>query len=313
LFKQGYSARKAALTEGKDTPIWNRLLFNTFKSALGGRVRFIISGGAPLSPQCCEFLGVCFGVPVVQGYGLTETCGGSSVLELDSLDLSAKTSGAPFPCCEFKLVDIPEMNYTHKDKPPTGEIWIRGTSVSIGYYKNEQKTMEEWTKDGWFKTGDIGLLHENGTFSIIDRKKNLVKPPHGEYIAPERLESIYKNSPFVDNIMVYASSKHNDLIALVVPNKKTLQDWANANGVHHEWEKLCDDPKAEKAVLESLNKVWKEANLRSMERLATVKLFHVEWTPENGWLTAALKLRRNEIHKLHADLIESIYEKLPSQ
>jgi len=97
---------------------------------------------------------------------------------------------------------------------------IRGPSVSVGYYKNEQKTREEWTPDNWFKTGDIGLLHPNGSFSIIDRKKNLVKPPHGEYIAPERLESIYKNSPFVDNIMVYASNKHNDLIAFVMPNKK---------------------------------------------------------------------------------------------
>jgi len=128
-------------------------------------------------------------------------------------------------------------------------------------------------------------------------KKNLVKPPHGEYIAPERLESIYKNSPFVDNIMVYASNKHNDLIAFVMPNKKKLQDWANSQGLNEDWEKLCDDTKAGKVVLESLNNVWKDANLKSMEKLVYVKLFSEDWTSDNGWLTAALKLRRNEIHK----------------
>jgi long-chain acyl-CoA synthetase len=297
IFKFAYNQKKEAMKRGKDTPLMNLIVFNKFKSALGGRVRFMVSGGAPLSPQCCEFMSVCFGVPVLQGYGLTETCGGSLVSELDSIDISARSSGAPLPCCEIKLVDVPEMNYKHTDNPPTGEIYLRGPSVSIGYYKNPEKTKEEWTPDGWFKTGDIGLLHKNGTFSIIDRKKNLIKPPHGEYIAPERLESIYRNCPLVANIMVYVSSSYNEVIAFVHPNKRALEDWAEAQGIKKDFAGLCKDPKAEKEVLDGLGKIWQNARLKSIERIYAVKLFEEEWTPENSWLTAAMKLRRNEVHK----------------
>jgi len=172
IFKMAYNSKKQALISGLDTPIWNRIVFNKFKTALGGRVRFLVSGGAPLSSQCCGFMSVCFGVPVLQGYGLTETCGGSLITELDCIDIAARSTGAPLPCCEAKLVDVPEMNYLHIDSPePRGEVYLRGPSISIGYYKNEAKTREEWTDDGWFKTGDIGLLHPNNTFAIIDRKK----------------------------------------------------------------------------------------------------------------------------------------------
>jgi long-chain acyl-CoA synthetase len=117
-------------------------------------------------------MSICFGVPVLQGYGLTETCGGSFISELDNIDIAAKATGAPLSCLEGKLVDVPQMSYLHTDLPnPRGEIYLRGPSISVGYYKNPAKTREEWTEDGWFKTGDIGLLHPNNTFSIIDRKK----------------------------------------------------------------------------------------------------------------------------------------------
>jgi len=152
---------------------------------------------------------------------------------------------------------------------------------------------------------------KKGTFSIIDRKKNLIKPPHGEYIAPERLESIYRNCPLVANIMIYVCSSYNDVIAFVHPNKRALEDWAEAQGIKKDFAGLCKDPKTEKAVLEGLNKTWQSARLKSIERVYAVKLFEEEWTPENGWLTAAMKLRRNEVHKKYAEEIKQIYEKLP--
>jgi len=312
IFKMAYNSKKQALLKGQDTPIWNRIVFNKFKSALGGRVRFLVSGGAPLSAQCCEFMSVCFGVPVLQGYGLTETCGGSFISELDSMDISSRSCGGPLSCCEAKLVDVPEMGYLHTDQPyPRGEIFLRGPSISVGYYNNPAKTKEEWTNDGWFKTGDIGLLYPNNTFAIIDRKKNLVKPPHGEYIAPERLEAVYRNCPYVSNIMVYASSYYNDLIAFISPNRRALEEWAESQGIREEWHKLCENPKAEKVVLEGLNTVWQKTKLKSIERVIGVKLFPDEWTPENGWLTAAMKLRRYEVHKQYAKEIDALYSKLP--
>uniref|UniRef100_A0A6B2KZ22 AMP-dependent synthetase/ligase domain-containing protein n=1 Tax=Arcella intermedia TaxID=1963864 RepID=A0A6B2KZ22_9EUKA len=309
IFHKAYETKKVALRAGQDTPFWDTIVFNKFKSALGGRVRFVVSGGAPLSAACCEFLSVCFGVPILQGYGLTETCGGSCVHELNTIDLDARSAGAPLPCCELRLVDVPEMNYLASQNPPQGEIWIRGNSVSLGYFKNPEKTKEEWTGE-WFKTGDIGRLNADGTFSIVDRKKNLVKPPHGEYIAPERLETIYRNCPYVDHIMVYACSSYDELIAFVSPNRKALHDYAVANKLEEDIGHLCDNPQVQKLLVDELSKVWKKANLRSIERLHYVQLTPEEWTPENGWLTAAMKLKRNDIHATHADTIKQIYQKL---
>jgi long-chain acyl-CoA synthetase len=292
----------------KNTPIFDRLIFNKMQAAVGGRVRFMVSGGAPLSKECAEFLRVCFGVPILQGYGLTETTAAACIGELD--DPTAYTNvGPPFASSQFKLVDVPKMKYLHTDSEgPRGEIWVRGAGICKGYYKNEEKTKEDFT-DGWFKTGDIGRVNKNGTLSIIDRKKNLIKPPHGEYIAVERLESSYKNSPMVDNIMVHASAEHNELLALVQPKKQALESWAKSNGVNKSWDEICDDEKAEKAVLEALNQTWKETNLRSMERISAVALFHEEWSADNGFLTAAHKINRPKIVEEHKELIEKMYKK----
>jgi len=169
LFEIGYKVKLKAVNEGKDTPIFNLLMFNKMKQILGGRVRFILSGGAPLSPECNKYLKVCFGVPVVQGYALTETTGGATLTELD--DPEVGVVGPPIPSSEMKLVDVPEMNYTSKDQPcPRGEIWIKGPTVTKGYFLEKEKTIEVY-KDGWFTSGDVGCIMPNGTIKIIDRKK----------------------------------------------------------------------------------------------------------------------------------------------
>lgn len=310
LFHKAFADKKAASAVGKDTPIWNRLVFGKMKAALGGRVEWIVSGGAPLSKECGEFLRVCFGVPVLQGYALTETCAGGTLGELDDLSASLCV-GPPIASVNIKLVDIPEMGYSHTDKEgPRGEIWIRGGCVSMGYYKNPEKTAEEFveTSSGrWFKTGDIGRINPNGTINIIDRKKNLVKPPHGEYIAVERLESSYKNSSLVANILVYACQDYNEVVALIFPNKVNLERWAASQGIDKQFHDLCDDPKANKAVLDSLMQTWKATNLKSMERISAVALIADEWTPQNSWLTAAMKLNRPWIVSNQKALIDQLY------
>jgi len=156
----------------------NKLVFDKFKEGLGGRVRFMVSGGAPLSATTAEYLHVCFGVPVLQGYGLTETCGATAIAEYTCIDLRASHLGAPTLNTELKLVDVPQLNYFTQGKNengekdrPMGEIWVRGYGVAKGYYKNPTKTAEDFTEDGWFKTGDIAQLNPNLTISIIDRKK----------------------------------------------------------------------------------------------------------------------------------------------
>eukprot|EP01121_Diplochlamys_sp_Union-15-3_P021778 TRINITY_DN8_c0_g1_i1.p1 TRINITY_DN8_c0_g1~~TRINITY_DN8_c0_g1_i1.p1 ORF type:complete len:697 (+),score=139.93 TRINITY_DN8_c0_g1_i1:60-2150(+) len=296
LFKLALKAKIAAQRKGQTTPIWDKIVFNKLKNNLGGRIRFVVSGGAPMSPDCQEFLRVCFGVPVLQGYGLTETCGAGSLMELDDV-VSVGNAGPPVACCEFKLVDVPEMKYFSTDKPhPRGEIWIRGKNVSCGYFQNPEKTAEDF-KDGWFKTGDVGQFIPSGALQIIDRIKNLVKPSHGEYIAIEKLESIYKNSSFIENICVYADGEHYDVVALAAPSKAVLTDWAKKNSIKDadDYEELCKNPKAVKAVLDDLQKIARSSNLKSIEVIKNVKLWPEEWTPDNQFLTAAQKLNRPQI------------------
>lgn len=129
--------------------------------------------------------------------------------------------GRPFGSVEIKLVDVPDTHYSIRNKPnPQGEIWIRGGNVMKGYFKSPSKTAECITSDGWLMTGDIGEFRADGSLSIIDRKKNLVKLSNGEYIAIEKLEAVYKSCTSVLNLCVMADSTRNYPVALVVPNEK---------------------------------------------------------------------------------------------
>jgi len=253
---------------------------------------------------------------MLQGYALTETCAGGTIGDFDDFE-SHTNVGPPLSSVQMKFVDVPEMGYTHRDVDKDtgvsmirGEIWLKGPNVTSGYYKNPEKTKEEFTPDGWFKTGDIGKVNKNGTISIIDRKKNLIKPPHGEYVAVERLEASYKNCPLVTNIMVCASTSYNEVVALVQPNKINLEKWAKANNVPEDsWEALCKDPRANKAVMDGLLKTWKETQLKGFERICAVALFPEEWTPQNEWLTAAMKLARPHVQKEQKKTIEELFSK----
>jgi len=111
--------------------------------------------------------------------------------------------------------------------------------------------------------------------------------------------------------MIYASSQYNEIVAFVHPNRRAVEDWAASQGIKDDWQHLCSNPKLQKLILDGLGAIWNSAKLKSIERVVAVKLFHEEWTPENGWLTAAMKLRRNEIHKRFSKEIEETYAKLP--
>jgi long-chain acyl-CoA synthetase len=180
--------------EGYTHFIYDRLVFSSMKAAIGGRVKVILSGGAPLSHEIGEFLKICFCCPIVEGYGLTETaaCGTMQI----PLDWESSKVGGVVPCVEIKLVEIPEMNYLLSDKTdgevcPRGEFCIRGTTVFKGYYKDDKETQAVLDVDGWLHTGDVGRINKDGSLSIIDRKKNIFKLAQGEYIAPDKIENIY--------------------------------------------------------------------------------------------------------------------------
>jgi len=244
---------------------------------------------------------------MIIGYGLTETCAIGVVM--DPFEWTDRTIGTITGCDEIKLVDFPDAGYFATNKPnPQGEIWIRGASVMDSYYQNESLTAEALTSDGWFKTGDIGEWDRNGHLNIIDRKKNLVKTLNGEYIALEKLESVYCSAALVGNICVYADEQKTKPVAIIVPLEPALKKLANSIGVDgHSVEQLVHNKQVQGAVHKELLRVGRAAGLVGVELLDGVVLADEEWTPANGLVTAAQKLNRRLILQKHQKAVDEAY------
>ncbi|KAM3256211.1 hypothetical protein ACQJBY_048999 [Aegilops geniculata] len=292
--------------------IWNSIIFKPIRAMLGGHIRFILCGGAPLSSETQRFINICLGVPVGQGYGLTETCAGAAFSEWD--DTSVGRVGPPLPCCYVKLISWEEGGYRISDSPmPRGEVVIGGHSITKGYFNNEAKTNEVYKVDErgirWFYTGDIGQFHPDGCVEIIDRKKDIVKLQHGEYVSLGKVESALQTSNYVDNIMVYADPFHSYCVALVVPPHQALEKWAQNSGTSHkDIEELCHNDQAIKEVQQSLSKAAKAARLEKFEIPAKIILLPEPWTPESGLVTAALKLKREQLKAKFKDDLNKLYQ-----
>lgn len=281
LFRLAYAFRSKLIEYSTNVPFLDQLAFRKVKQELGGKLNFVASGAAPLSKNNQMFLRACFGVQVVQGYALTETAGAGTLQAYD--DPTFSNVGRPNMCCEIKLVDAPKMGYTTDDEEgPAGEILIRGPNVSRGYLKLDDKTKEDF-KNGWFSTGDIGRWID-GRLYIVDRKKNLVKLSSGEYIALEKLETLYKESSLVENVMIHADTEENVLIAVVQPSKKAGDD--------------------EDAFKKEFEAIAKKNSLSKVERIGRVILDPEPWTPENGLVTATAKLNRQELEKKFESQLE---------
>lgn len=317
LFNVAYKRRLAAIEGswfgawGLEKLLWDVIVFQKIQSVLGGRIRFMLCGGAPLSGDSQRFINICMGAPIGQGYGLTETCAGAAFSEWD--DITVGRVGPPLPCSYIKLVSWEEGGYKTSDKPmPRGEIVVGGQSVTVGYFKNEDKTKEVYKVDErgmrWFYTGDIGQYHPDGCLEIIDRKKDIVKLQHGEYISLGKVESSLMSCNYVDNIMVYADPFHNFCVALVVPSHSALEKWAQDSGIEYKsFSELCDKAEAIKEVQSSLSKAGKVARLDKFEIPAKIKLLVEPWTPESGLVTAALKLKREQLKAKFKSELDKLY------
>jgi long-chain acyl-CoA synthetase len=208
-------------------------------------------------------------------------------------NFSCGSVGGPVPCCEIKLVDVPDANYLSTNSPkPQGEIYVRGSSVAKGYFKQEELTKEAITVDGWLRTGDVGEWNSDGTLSVIDRIKNLVKLSHGEYIALEKLESVYKTALGVNNICVYGDSLCNRPVAIVMPIKSSLKSIAKQLDLdqNQSFEELCNNLDIKKSFLLELQKQAKSAQLKPIEIVADIYLTHEEWSSENVSLFYSKKI-----------------------
>ncbi|KAK5617838.1 Long-chain-fatty-acid--CoA ligase 4 [Crenichthys baileyi] len=310
LFTLGYKYKLEQVKRGYDAPLCNMLLFRKVKKLLGGRIRMMLSGGAPLSSATQRFMNVCFCCPVGQGYGLTETCGAGTITEV--ADISTGRVGAPLICCEIRLRDWAEGGYTSKDEPnPRGEILIGGPNVTMGYFRhdgNDQDFFADEKGQRWFCTGDIGEVYADGCLQIVGvSQKDLVKLQAGEYVSLGKVESALKNCSLIDNICAYANSDQNHVISFVVPNQKRLTELAKQRGVEGKWEEICNHPEMEKEVLKEITEVAAKIKLQRFEVPLKVRLSPEPWTPETGLVTDAFKLKRKELKNYYLNDIERMY------
>uniref|UniRef100_A0A6Q2ZI55 long-chain-fatty-acid--CoA ligase n=1 Tax=Esox lucius TaxID=8010 RepID=A0A6Q2ZI55_ESOLU len=309
LFTLAYNYKLEQLSKGHSTPLCDKLVFKKVRSLLGGKIRVLLSGGAPLSATTQRFMNVCFCCPVGQGYGLTETCGAGTISEM--WDYSTGRVGGPLVCSEIKLKDWVEGGYSSTDMPnPRGEILIGGPNVTMGYYKNESKNQDFFVDDNgqrWFCTGDIGEMHPDGCLKIIDRKKDLVKLQAGEYVSLGKVESMLKNCPLIDNICAYANSDETYVIGFVVPNQKNLLLLAEQYCIRGSLEELCNNSAMEEVVLQVITEAALSAQLERFEIPRKIRLSPDPWTPETGLVTDAFKLKRQQLKSKYQDDIERMY------
>ncbi|XP_023327811.1 long-chain-fatty-acid--CoA ligase 4 [Eurytemora carolleeae] len=295
---------------GSQTPIVDRIVFNKIKALLGGRMRFAITGGAPLSPETHDFIRVCLGLTLVQGYSMTETTCSGTCMEPE--DATTGKVGPAMAGMEVKLINWEEGNYRVTDKPfPRGEILIGGKSVAKGYFKNDELTKEDFSIENgkrWFKSGDIGEMDRDGVLRIIDRKKDLVKLQLGEYVSLGKVESQLKTHPLVENICVYGDSLQYHTVAIMVPIKNALEKLATELGkTEMNYERLCKDNDVIQAVLKTLSLHGKKTNLERFEIPTRITLEPEPWTPESGLVTAAFKLKRKVIQTMFQPSIDLMY------
>jgi long-chain acyl-CoA synthetase len=293
------------------TAVLDAVVFKKIKDATGGRLRLCMNGGGPIAKDTQRFISMAI-TPMVSGYGLTETTAMGALM--DPMHWTDSALGDIPSSIEIKLVDFPEAGYYSTNKPPQGEIWIRGDSVFEGYFENEEETKESLASDGWFKTGDIGEFDKNGHLRIIDRKKNLVKTLNGEYIALEKvrspfplsslpsnhlpltslvphhaanlalhqLESVYRSATVIANICVYAATDKQKPIAIIVPAEPALKKLAAENGIEgNGLEDLVHNKKLNRIVLKELQNAGRGGDLSGVEIIDGVVMADEEWTSAN--------------------------------
>jgi long-chain acyl-CoA synthetase len=266
------------------------LVFNKWREAVGGHIRVFISGGAPLAPEIAHLFWAA-GLPILQGYGLTET----------SPSVSCNTEERNRIGTVGHVIDGVQVRIA-----PDGEILVKGDTVMKGYYNRPADNAEAFTGDGWFRTGDVGHLDADGYLVITDRKKDLIKTSGGKYVAPQRIEGLIMASRFVSQVVVVGNNRKFPA-ALIVPNMAMLRDYARLKGINVSNDaELLEQPKIMDLILRQVEKNTGE--LARFEKVKRVALLSRELTTDAGELTPTLKPRRSFIDKKYRKVIDRMYQ-----
>lgn len=264
------------------------LVFSKLHARLGGRLRFFISGGAPLVSNVAEFFNAA-GIPIYEGYGLTETGGGIAVNNKGALKIG--TVGKAFPGIEIKIAD-------------DGEILLRGPGVFKEYWELAEETKDAFVED-WFKTGDVGELDEEGFLKITDRKKDLIVTAGGENVAPQFLENLFKSDKFLSNALVYGDRKPY-LIALLVPNFENLEKYARLKEIDYLNEcGLVSHPRILNLVRRRMDRL--QSDLPAFSQVKRFTLVSRDFSADVGEITPTMKIKRRVIQQRFSQLLEGMY------
>ncbi|MBU3698609.1 MAG: long-chain fatty acid--CoA ligase [Candidatus Kapabacteria bacterium] len=296
IFRWAYSVGEAVV-DGKGGPLVglqhalaDKLVFSKIRERFGGRLRFFVSGGAALNPEIGRFFQV-FGIKIVEGYGLTESSPVISVHRLE--DIALGTVGTPIPGVEVKIAD-------------DGEILARGPNIMRGYWRNEEETDKSVDSEGWLHTGDIGEFNSRGHLRITDRKKHLLVSSGGKNIAPQPIEALIAQCPFVDQVMLVGDAREY-CTALLVLDKEAAKAWAEKNAVvSTEWEELVGNPSLRSTVEKEINRLQRD--LSKFEKVRRFAIIPESFSVENGMLTPTLKVKRKAVLERYADIVDSLYE-----
>eukprot|EP00462_Mataza_sp_D1_P025650 CAMPEP_0175138146 /NCGR_PEP_ID=MMETSP0087-20121206/10188_1 /TAXON_ID=136419 /ORGANISM="Unknown Unknown, Strain D1" /LENGTH=963 /DNA_ID=CAMNT_0016421019 /DNA_START=360 /DNA_END=3251 /DNA_ORIENTATION=+ len=327
MFHKGYAAKKKDLAINVfEHGFWDSSVFSNVAARLGGQVRLIVTGSAPIASDVLDFLRIAFSCPVIEGYGQTECAAACTVG--NPHDLATGHVGAPLPCNMIKLEDIPDMAYLTTDaEGPRGEICIKGNNVFKGYYKMEDQTSETLDADGWLHTGDVGMWLPNGTLKIIDRKKNIFKLAQGEYVAPEKLEQVLATSELIAQIFVTGRSLESVLVAVVVPDEEVmLRKKHEAAGTKppppksavdttpsQEFIDLCNAPETKAEVEAEIIKLGKEHGFKGFEFPKNIFIESVPFSDTNDLLTPTFKAKRPQLRSHYEKTIDKLYSDLATK
>lgn len=271
----------------------DRLIFSKWREALGGNVRIVGCGGASLQPRL-EKVFWAAGIKIINMYGLTETSPIITINRTEKGMVKLGSVGMTIEGVEVKISD-------------DGEILCKGPNVMLGYYNDPELTKASFDEEGWFRTGDIGHLEEGKFLMVTDRKKEIFKLSNGKFIAPQRVENIFKESPLIDQIMVIG--EHEKFAsALISPNFKYFEDWKETHKVPLSTnEELISHPEVLSLFSSEISRL--NQRLSPPERIIRFRLIRDEWSPATGELSPTLKLRRNFIHSKYSSVVEQVYKR----
>lgn len=267
----------------------DRLVFSKIRARVGGRLRFFVSGGAALSVEVGTFFQI-MGIRIVEGYGLTETSPVIAVHRLDDIVLG--TVGQPLDNVSVRIAD-------------DGEILARGPNVMKGYWNDVASTRETIDSDGWLHTGDIGEIDARGHLHITDRKKNIFVTSGGKNIAPQPIEALVHQSPFVDQVMLLGDGREF-CTALIVPDKEYVRQWASEKGLSDiEYDRVASSEELHRAIEADLTRRQRE--ISKYERVRRFRILSEPFTVDNGLMTPTLKVKRKAVAERYASIIEELY------